>query len=360
MDIETNWQGVPASSYEDIVFDQALLNSLVNESPLSLVSYGVPMLMEDLNAFIISPPGSGKGPVLFISISNQVNLSLNSPQFLLVNHQAYLARETLEGLNAWCPSVKATNFEGGLKKNLKKLKNSHVVITEARKAPELLESAQFKNLKAVSFIGGNPCLQALKKSLELLLMTIQCKIWIFDAEKRKNSEWFLARTNREFNFLVLKNCNEFLRITHHLKIFAADKLKVLLDLIKTQPPKIVFCKQNSTVEEIAELLSWHFPVCQVTKDTPEHKFRYFLKLFKNKRVKVLVCFAWKYFIRNIKRSECLEVINFEVPTSIGDYHRVTRRDGFVSGDTIINLVSNEQEEKRIERLLKQVNIEFSA
>jgi len=369
--VETNWKGSPLNSYREVVRDQMLLKEIPEkeiDSPLETVRFGLPIMLSESSFKIQAPTGTGKTPLLLLGVILQLRPNLESTQFILIQHRKYLVTELYKDLKEWTSHLEIRiaicTGDQEYAQCRREVRGAHIIVGTFARIYNMMKKnfINTQNLKVFCVDSPSVCF-CVDYSLDVLgsLFRRDTKFWWFGINEESFEEEAMRTLSPEYYYVKLNTLEEFLNKTSH-SVIEVDSLEQKLEVTKSlcyknSKPKIIFCNEE-TIEEVSDSLSEELAVVQITKRLMGEKPNTLLKLFEDGRAKIVVLPGVQYFARKLNCKQVVEVINFDFPSDVENYIMRTRRNSYVNGDKIINLVANQEERLIVEEIQSTYNTRF--
>uniref|UniRef100_A0A6C0BYS8 RNA helicase n=1 Tax=viral metagenome TaxID=1070528 RepID=A0A6C0BYS8_9ZZZZ len=358
-DIESVSEKTEIESWEELNVRQELLRGIYAygfEVPSPIQRKAILHLLNKKDIIAQAQSGTGKTGCFTIGILQQIDLSIQSPQALVLAPTRELAQQTkivLDSIGKLFKNLRTQLLVGGTstEDDARKLLNSppHVVIGCPGRVHDMLRRKKFKtnNLEVIVLDEADEMLSSGFKEqvyniFQFLKKDIQ--VGLFSATMPDSLNMLTDKFMRTPIRVLVKSEQLTLEgIAQHFIALENDdqKYETLKDLYGTLALSqcIIYCNSVKRVRDLYEaMVEDSFPVCHLHSSMTKEERDKSFKEFSSGNTRVLI--SSNVTARGIDIQQVSTVINFDIPKCVHTYlHRIGRSGRWGRKGTGINFVT---------------------
>jgi len=358
-DIESVSEKTEIESWEELNVRQELLRGIYAygfEVPSPIQRKAILHLLNKKDIIAQAQSGTGKTGCFTIGILQQIDLSIQSPQALVLAPTRELAQQTkivLDSIGKLFKNLRTQLLVGGTstEDDARKLLNSppHVVIGCPGRVHDMLRRKKFKtnNLEVIVLDEADEMLSSGFKEqvyniFQFLKKDIQ--VGLFSATMPDSLNMLTDKFMRTPIRVLVKSEQLTLEgIAQHFIALENDdqKYETLKDLYGTLALSqcIIYCNSVKRVQDLYEaMVEDSFPVCHLHSSMTKEERDKSFKEFSSGNTRVLI--SSNVTARGIDIQQVSTVINFDIPKCVHTYlHRIGRSGRWGRKGTGINFVT---------------------
>lgn len=380
-----NYKGKPVYKFEDLPIDSTLLNGIYAlewETPSPIQTKGIMPVIDGRDVLCQAQAGTGKTGTFLIPALNNIDVSKNECQVLIISHARELAEQTYavaSKLSKFTEIKQALHIGGyniDKKKQFEYQSNceivdgfrdcnpfcEHLVIATPGKLKKLISSSNL-DVSTVKLV----IIDEADKMLTQGFMGSIIAIFAAIGDAKVQVALYSATLSDEVKELTLKFMTnpvtilvkpEDVSMSNIIQCMVCveneeKKYDALLKLYKmtTHGQTIIFANRKFKVIWLYDKLKEAgFPVCTIHGDMEQHDRDQIMEDYRKNKYRILV--GTDVVARGIDIRSIALVINFDVPLNCADYiHRIGRAGRFGTSGCAINIIT--QDENQLMRKIIQ-------
>jgi len=363
-------------TFEELGVDPDIIKGITEcgfEMPLPVQEEVIPLLLsEETDVLALAQTGTGKTAAFGLPVIQQTDISLHSPQTLIISPTRELCMQITDDLkdySKYIPGLKILAVYGGssIEAQIKALQQGvHIIVATPGRLIDLIDRKVVKasHVKRIILDEADEMLnmgfsESVDRILEHLPKNIQSLLFsaTMPPEIARISEKYMNNPVK----ITIGNKNTGVENIRHFcyTVQAKDKYLALKRIVDYYPEiyGIVFCRTRRDTQEIADKLmadgynaeSLHGDLSQAQRDTVMQKFRI-------KNIRILV--ATDVAARGIDVNNLSHVINYSLPDDKDAYTHRSGRTGRVGKAGISVVIINLREKSQVRMIEKATGISF--
>jgi len=349
------------------------LEELGFENPMPVQEQVIPLLLESSSDIIaLAQTGTGKTAAFGIPVIQQVDLSINKPQALILAPTRELCVQISDDLNDYSKYIgdlKVIPVYGGasIDTQISALrKGAHVIVATPGRLIDLIErkAAKLDAVKKVILDEADEMLNmGFSDSIETIFSYVPegRQMLLFSATMPSEIASIAKRYMGKYNEVVVGSKNSGADNIKHIcyTVHAKDKYLVLKRIADYYPDiyGIVFCRTRRETQEIADkLMTDGYNAEALHGDLSQSQRDYVMNKFRIKNVQLLV--ATDVAARGIDVDNLTHVINYNIPDEIDSYNHRSGRTGRAGKAGISIVISNLKEKFLLKQIERKISKSF--
>lgn len=352
-----------------------ILEELKFTVPTDIQAQAIPLLVSKKTDIIgLAQTGTGKTAAFALPILEKLDMSIKTPQVLILAPTRELGRQITAQLNIFSKNqkgVSVTAVYGGapIYNQIKDLKKTqHIVIATPGRLLDLIKRRAIK-LGACHTVVLDEADEMLnmgfKEDIDSILESIDNEdysTWLFSATMPKAIRKIVEKYMTEPAVVEVSTGNEVnTNISHHYAcVRSRDKSEALKRFFDINPElrAVVFCRTRRDTQELAEsLLAFGYKVDSLHGDLSQNQREKVMSRFRDGKISALI--ATDVAARGIDVNDLTHVFHYALPDELAYYTHRSGRTGRAGKKGMSIAFIGHKQLFRIKQLQKSLSIEFS-
>ena len=365
------------TKFTDLGLSQESLKALEDlgfEKPSDIQSEAIPILMSGDHDFIgLAQTGTGKTAAFGLPLLEKIDPNNPKTQALVLAPTRELGQQIAEQLvkfSKYRKKVSMLAVYGGapIMNQIKALRSpQHIIIATPGRLIDLIKrkSVKLEKLEYLVLDEADEMLQmGFKEELDKILTYTpeEKSVWLFSATMPDQIKRIVKKYMEDPMEVRVNSQNKVnVNIEHqYCLIKKSNKTEALVRFMDVNPQMrgIVFCRTKRDTQSLAEELMYrNYKADAIHGDLSQPQRDRVMKRFKSKQIQLLC--ATDVAARGIDVADLTHIFHFALPDDDAYYTHRSGRTGRAGKEGISVAFISGREEQRINRLAKQLGIQFS-
>ncbi len=355
------------------IIDALKIDSI--ENPTEIQKKAIPEIISRKNLIMVSETGTGKTMAYVLPMIQQIDLTINNNQIIILAPTHELASQINKEINNLTKNAEMpiksllTIGEASIKRQIEALKKKpQIIVGSPGRINDLIKQKKIKThtVKTIIIDEADSLLNSEhRKTIDTIInSTMQERQLLFvSATMCEKSKSFIKNITSDINEITIDDTEVLSKDITHIFLNAKDKrekINILRKAIHTLKPEkaIIFVKTNIDVADLGERLRYHkIQAIEIRGDNKKLDRQKAFNDFKTGKEKILI--SSDIGARGLDVKNVSHIFNYNIPESSSDYKHRAGRTGRIGEKGIAVSITAENEKNKLKKFADELQITIS-